>query len=72
MSDVWVICVAYDYGVVSSAGWFQSEVAAQEWIEAEHSRRRAEWNVDGVDDYDQYKSGYYAVQLAAHPERKGQ
>ena len=37
--NVFVVTIAYDYGVVEEAGAFVTEAKAREWIEAENGRR---------------------------------
>jgi hypothetical protein len=68
--SIWVIAIAYDYGVVREAGYFTNEKSARAWIEAEHNRRRKQWNeiiLDLVEelreDYDDCRSEFYPVKL---------
>jgi len=71
MSSVYVICIAYDYGVETKAGYFTTESAAEQWIKTEESNRkgyhdsmREDWDevLDGA--WSEYEStGFYVAEL---------
>lgn len=47
---IWVICIAYDYGVWRDAGYFESEEAANAWIASAHEREKARYEEFLIDD----------------------
>ena len=52
--DIWIICIAYDYGIVGRAGWLGSEEEANEWIAGE--RKKNEYYV--VEWYERQRRDY--------------
>jgi len=68
LQKIWVICIGYDYGVWTEAGFFLSEDDAKEWIAKEHAKENKE-HQEFIVTYPQFKGStaqltqFYTVEI---------
>lgn len=66
--DIWVICIAYDYGVWEEDGYFNSECEADSWIDKEHNKQKENFaklikELPEEEKYGVYLTEYRVVKL---------